>query len=305
MLQLLGPVGPVHIWDSSKAMPVLSSPRSGQRQDGAASGTWIPPELFKNIYGWWDGKLARTCRLVCRYWDSQCRDRAFAEISLGYSEGRMLDVVRQFKLSPAWRHIPPLVNAIERVPEYNNRSRVPWLHLLDPRWGDGARLTIVGPFPGHQSLRSIHFCLPRSPPPAFSPRFTRLVLKQVSFRRFEDSACLLSGLPNLEELSLVNAIWQSLPAELPRRRPRVHRNKLRSISFENCKVAGLVLPSFAFAAFTFFLSIYPPSSLLSADAITVFALVLRAVNTTPDEFRIRLNRDTDGCANGFGKFLCH
>lgn len=95
-------------------------------------GALIPPGLFPLLYGWVDDELARKCRLVCRFWEKQCRKRAFTRMNLK-SEKKVLDLVR-FKYDPAWRHIPPFVEEISQMPPYDDKSTRPWLHLLDPRW---------------------------------------------------------------------------------------------------------------------------------------------------------------------------
>lgn len=281
----------------------LSSSRSGKGR-GATLGAQLPPELFERIYGSMDDlSQVRKCRLVCRYWDRQCRARALANgISLEYSEKRMLDFVRQFKYDPAWQHIPQLVTALKDIPSYRNKAKAPWLHLLDPCLRQGY-LAIVGPFPAHRTIRSIHFTLPRSLPPSASRGITRLVLETVSFRRFEDTTCLVSELPDLEGLGLNKAVWQSLPTAIHRRRPRDNRNRLRYVDFIDCEVAEHTSPSFTFAAFTLFLDVYNLSSFLSPEVLATVEAVLRTVRSTPRSCSTALSKDRHGNVNGIGMLI--
>lgn len=233
------------------------------------------PELFPIVLRWVDDrKLAMKCRLVCRYWEEQCRERAFQWINLRGSEKRVLDLVR-LKYKPAWRHIPSLVEELDGLPEYT-QSIQPWLHLLDPRWRPGI-VTIVGPFPGRRTIRSIHFSLPRSPPSSFSRGIMSLKLDRVKFRHFEDTVDVISGLPDLVALKLEGVSWESLPTGLSRRRPPVHRNKLRYSDFYACTAGEEPeSPLFIFTSFILFPHVYSGSSLFSVDVVIALEDVLRA-----------------------------
>lgn len=189
------------------------------------------------------------------------------------SARKVLDLACRFRRNPAWQHIPQLV---ERVipPMYHRWTESPWMHLLDPRW-QLSRLTIRGPFPGQQTLRSIHFALPRTLPRSFSRGITHVDLYELHFRRFEDTTCLALELPDLEELSLIHVTWESFPTELPRRRPRSNRCRLSSIKFEECSVAGVESPSFAFAAFVLLLAVYSPSYFIPSDILALTQALLQ------------------------------
>lgn len=301
ILQLLCAPGSTASRVSPKSRTVSWLSRSSKRRDIATLGAQLPPELFERIYGSMDDpRQVMACRLVCRYWNRQCQARALADgISLEYSEKRMLDLVRRFKYDPAWQHIPQLVTSLKAIPSYRNKSKAPWLHLLDPRWRQGF-LAIVGPFPSHRTIRSIHFTLPRSLPPSMSRKITRLVLKTISFRRFEDTACLVSELPDLEELGFETVVWESLPSVAPRRRPRANRNRLRNVDFIGCKATGSVSPSFAFAAFTLFLNVYEVTSFLSVDILAAVEAILRTVLSTSRICSMNVSRDADGNVDGIG-----
>lgn len=286
-LQLLCDPGSVPIGTVSRSMPPRSSlSRFDERYGATALGARIPPELFPLLYGWVDGELARKCRLVCRYWEKQCRPRAFASIDLKGREKRVLDLAH-FKYDPAWRHIPLLVQEVTDVgtPDYTDKPKAPWLHLLNPRWVKKWSIQLIGPFPGHPTIRSIHFTLPRSPPPSFSRGITGLMLENVDFRQFEDTACLISELPDLEDLWLKRVTWESLPNGLPRRRPRCDRNKLRKINLTDGSVKGAESSSFAFTTFALFLSVYSVSSFFSVDVATAVEAVLRIVRSEPSFFQ--------------------
>ena len=159
---------------------------------------------------------------------------------------------------------------------------------------------ITGPFPGRRTLRSIHIGLPRSLPRSFSRRFTQVCLSRVHFGRFEDTTCLASELLDLERLFFEEVTWDSLPTEVPRRRPRANRNKLRSVGFGGCTVTGVESPSFAFAVWTLLLGVSRPSPLDSLDA--THALV-QAVHPVVDVHTVKVERDCEGRVSGLGESL--
>lgn len=295
---------PAHIRDTPQSKALRS--HSHARRDLASLGAQFPPELFRPLCSWVDGKLARTCRRVCRYWERQCRERAFASIDLKRSEKKLLELVR-FKYDPAWRHIPSLANKLEDTPAYIDESKRPWLHLLDARWRR-EKITIVGPFTGRPTIRSIHFALPRSLPSSFSRGITSLMLDSVNIRRFEDTIRLVSELPDLERLRFEQVRWEeSLPTELPRRRPRADRNKLRFVLFIDCKAGeDLESPSLTlFSGFILFLNVYAISSRFSVDVVAIINALLRVV-AYKGYLRIRCGSvDISGvCTDWIGEHRC-
>lgn len=266
--------------------------RPCERRDAATLGAQVPPELFPLILYWVDvaEELARTCRLVCRYWNKQCRERAFTWTDVNRSQKKVLELVR-FKYDPAWRHIPSFVEHIAGMPSYGDKSP-PWLHLLDPRWlSEHGDVVLQGPFAGRRTIQSIHFALPRSVPPSFSRGITSLILARVNFCSFEDTASLISELPDLESLQLWGVTWELLPCQLPRRRPRLNRNKLRRISVRRCKVEGVESPSFLFPAFSLFPNVHSASSFFSPDTVTTADAILHLVSSGACETSIAYNPD--------------
>lgn len=159
------------------------------------------------------------------------------------------------------------------IPGYDDKSTRPWLHLLNPRWRINW-IVVWGPFVGRRTIRSIHFTLPRSVPPSFSQGIRQLWLYEVNFCHFNDTACLVSELPDLVNLDLERVTCESLPTQLPRRRPRADRNKLQRIDVVDCKVKGAESPSFLFPVFTLFSNVYSVSSFFSPDLLTTAEAVL-------------------------------
>lgn len=281
-------------------LPRSLSSHSEKRRDAATLGARFPPELFPLILDWVDGKLARTCRLVCQYWEEQCRERAFARINLKYSEMKVLDLVL-LKYDPAWRHIPSLAEELQNMPIYTQDSKRPWLHLLDPRWRPGSNYNIIaGPFPGRPTIRSIHFDLPRSPPSSFSRGITTLKLESVYFRRFEDTIHLVSELPDLTGLWLQYVRWKEpLPTELPRRRPQLV-NKLRYVRFDACKVGEVhESPWFVFASLILFPHVSMGSSLFSVNLV----IALEAIFHVPVENKFSYQQIEHTSKRGVGGFM--
>lgn len=284
------------------------SSRSGEKAADATLGRKLPGELLKHICmsaGSID--LAGSFRLVCRYWDNQCRSYAWESVNLRFEEGRMADLIR-FKYDPAWKRTIQTVKEINHIPEYNNQTKVQWLHLFDPNWNWGPvdSLHIVGPFPEYRTFRTVHFTLPRRPPPSCSRIITRLTLRNVNFLRFEDTACLVSDLHNLERLIFWTVEWESLPTEPPRQRPRANRNRLRNVRFIDCGITGDESPSFAFAVFTLFLNVYLVSSqsFFPEDILAVYERLLQSVRSTPQgTFSMELSHATKTHVNGLGELF--
>ena len=193
-------------------------------------------------------------------------------------------MTRHFKHDPAWQYIPLLVKEIH-LPTYTQETNSPWMHLLDSRWKLLVpALWIRGPFPGHRTLRSIHFALPRTLPHSFSRGITYVFLCEVRFRRIEDTICLVSELPDLHTLVLNIVTWESLPTELPRRRPRANRNHLSKIELSTADPKQVdkerVEPSsLAFVALALFLGVYSPSStfLLPLDVLAAIQAAFQLI----------------------------
>lgn len=204
--------------------------------------------------------------------------------------------IRSIHFAPP-RSVPPSVSRgitqlIAGIPLYDDKSPRPWLHLLDPRWlSEHGDVILQGPFAGRRTIQSIHFALPRSVPPSFSQGITALVLYQVNFCSFKDTASLVSELPDLESLQLWGVTWELLPCQLPRRRPRLNRNKLRRISVRRCKVEGVESPSFLFPAFSLFPNVHSASSFFSPDTVTTADAILHLVSSGACETSIAYNPD--------------
>ena len=125
------------------------------------------------------------------------------------------------------------------------------------------------------------------------------MLMDIHFGRFEDTTCLASELPDLEELEFQRVTWDSLPTEVPRRRPRANCNKLTEVKFFTCSVTGVESPAFAFAAWTLVLGVSRPSPLDSLDA--THALV-RALDDRRSDI-VKVARDCKGRVSGLGESL--
>lgn len=219
-------------YPSTLSLPLSMSGIS--RQAGPLIARTLPPELFEYICDAADGGSSSS-RLVCQYWNRQCTPHVFRQIDVKESPERVRALWRH-RADPTFvRHL----EIIKDVPDYNERSKFPWIHLLSQTststesvwknsWAGASHIFMGGPFSGgHRTLRSVHFALPRSLPQALSRGIKKLELNsKIHFRRFEDLLHLACELPDLEVL-VCRASFGSLPTELLRRRPRTNRNKLR------------------------------------------------------------------------------
>ena len=105
------------------------------------------------------------------------------------------------------------------------------------------------------------------------------MLTKLKFRQFEDLTHLACELPDLEELSCFRLTFDSLPAELPRRRPRKSRNKLKGVCLAWTKVAGAEPTSpLAIPMLALFLSVYDGTTFLSAEEAAVILAALSLVD---------------------------
>lgn len=245
-------------------------------------------------------------RLVCRYWNRRCTPRIFERIDINDSPERIRTLWRLTK-NPTYRFLRH-VQCMENVPcirkDEKDASKFPWIHLLtqtcasthavwrehgytrtDDWWK--SRISIIGSFAGeHQAIRSVHFALPRSPPRSFSRGIKNIKLVQIHFRRFEDLAHLVCELPDLETLTCAELSFDSLPTELPRRRPRSSRNTLR-----NLDVGDLEPYEWALPLFSVYLSVYDMLSFFSETEIAIIVALLRLFPNIPYHTLVYYNHD--------------
>lgn len=219
------------------AVPFLGRPseRTGKRAhfQALAKPSDIPPELFDNLLhhlkDWNNTRdrremrstLAR-CALVCRYWSVRCQESLFDDLGLDSRENalQLLGFTRtptSAVSSFVWRVDVPQVQAV---------SGTPWLHLISVI-GDRAHkeleqyyVSLEGPLPAGQRMRSIHHRLPRSLPAHFSRCIWWLSLTDIHFKELDDLMHLIWEMPHLYQLDCDRVTWGSLPTALPRRRPR-------------------------------------------------------------------------------------
>lgn len=125
-------------------------------------------------------------------------------------------------------------------------------------------------------MRSVHFALPRSLPRALSRGIKKLWLNdQTHFRQYEDLLHLVCELPDLEMLEC-NASFGSLPTELPRRRPRTDRNKLRACTVTPPGTSGWVD---AMLEIALYMSVYDAASFFSEAEVVPILAVLNGLQT--------------------------
>lgn len=254
--------------------------------------TTFPPELFKSICDAADSECW-SFRLVCRYWNRLSTPRVFNRISLNASPERVLALWKFTRCpnSQCTRH----TEKIDNVPRHDKDSKFPWLHLLtrtcasvQSEWRDYIsdtphRIYIVGPFTGgHRTIRSVHFSLPRSLPRCFSRGIKELHLWDIHFRRFEDLTHLVCELPDLEKLACYQSSFDSFPTELPHRRPRTSRNKLKTFDIWDCKPSVKEVPIYSLLVLTLYLSVYDALSFFSRDQIGVVLGLLKLLHSLPD-----------------------
>lgn len=268
----------------------LPSQSGTSRSPNSLTARTLPPELFQYICDAADGK-SWSSRLVCRYWNRQCTSHVLRQIDVKRSPER---------IRALWRHRadPTLVQhleVIENVPWYDEDSKFPWIHLLSQTctstqsvWKQHSRcpsgdISIDGPFPGgHRTMRSVHFALPRSPPRALSRGIKKLYLGCINFRRFEDLSHLVCELPDLEVLECT-ASFGSLPTELPRRRPRTSRNKLRRCLVMHSPDSGATPESvYGMLHIALYMSVYNAASFFSEAEIVPILALLKASCTQVD-----------------------
>lgn len=116
---------------------------------------------------------------------------------------------------------------------------------------------MIGPFPRkYGQIRSVHFTLPQSLPRSLSRGIKQLDLSFIHFRQFADLTHMVCELPDLEELRCGAITFDSFPIELPHRRPRINRNRLRTINIWDLSgthlLPGLMLYLGVYNAMSFF-----------------------------------------------------
>ena len=237
----------------------------------------LPPELFKYICKAADSE-SRSCRLVCRYWNRQCTPHVFKRIDIYRSPER----IRALWKVRAHPMLKQYVEIIDGVPVYDKHPKFPWIHLLTQictctqavwRCEGMKALILLTNVP--KRIRSIHFALPRSVPRSFSRGIRSLHLTGVKVRQIKDLTHLACELPDLEELSCFRLTLDSLPAELPRRRPRKSRNKLKEVHLKETKVAGAEsTPPLVILPLNLFLGVYDTASFLFDEEAAVFLATL-------------------------------
>ena len=136
------------------------------------------------------------------------------------------------------------------------------------QWGTQGNIFIIGPFAGgHRTIRSVHFALPRSLPRSLSRGIKSLDLIDITFHKIEDLVHLVCELPDLEEFlcdSGTTINTDSLRIELPRRRPRTSRNKLRDLTINVYEMDDLLA-----TILTIYMSVYDTMSFFSDGEITI------------------------------------
>ena len=265
----------------------------------------LPPELLRYICQAADSD-SWSCRLVCRYWNTQCTHRVFEQIDIKKSPERVRALWRRTRalaVDPASLALRRHAKAIVCVPGQNAKTieKAPWLHLLveassslnsvwthqDSPDTDPYQLQMkMYRLPAkHGRIRSVHVGLPRSIPRSFSRGIKTLILRQGRFRRFEDWLHLVSELPDLEWVSR-DADFDMFQPEIPRRRPRTIRNQLRSVtigaSWVSDEIAKIRLNErCAVVALVTFLSAYDTASFLSDGETALVLALLRLLGSDP------------------------
>lgn len=265
---------------------------SRRRSTRFRSAVALPPELFRYICDAADSG-SWSFRLVCRYWNRLSTPRVLNQINLNALPERVR-ALWKFNRSHN-SQFTRYTKKIDNVPRHDKDSKFPWLHLLtqtcasaQPEWRDSTslaphRIYIVGPFPGgHRTIRSIHFSLPRSLPRSFSCGIKELHLWGLHFRRFEDLTCLVSELPDLEELACYQSTFESFPTEFPRRRPRTSRNKLKTFDIWDCKPSVEEMPTYSLLVLTLYLSVYDAASFFPEGQTDVVLGLVKLLHSLPD-----------------------
>ena len=238
----------------------------------------LPPELFKYICSA-AGSESRSWRLVCRYWNRQCTRRVFEHIDINDSP-KLIRALWKVRAHPTFK---PHIKIISRVPWYTEDSKFPWIHLLtqicsstQAVWEEGGEKACISLENRDKRIRSIHYALPRSVPQSFSCGIRNLCLVDVKFRQLEDLTHMACELPDLEELVCYKLTLGSLPAELPRRRPRKSRNKLKVVDLAYADVA--IVESPMIPILSLFLSVYDAASFFSDEEVAVFIATFSRTN---------------------------
>lgn len=260
--------------------PLHSQPTPSYTNPTRHGGTDLPPELFRYICQGAGGR-STSFRLVCKYWEQQCRPFVFAEITVQRSPQRVLDLMDLIK-DPACR-ILPHVKTIGWIPFYTTMSEFPFLHLLGQTSIPSRVVTVEGPFrKGHRTMRSIHFAVPRTLPSCFSRGITSLDLTHIHFQRPEDLMSLVSELPDLEEVSC-GRMWGNMtvtfgsdPTERLPRRPRKSRNNLKHVRITKTPAEDdkELRPGYARFALYPFMAVYDSASFFDDNQVAVICALL-------------------------------
>lgn len=279
--------------------------RRKRRRRVATAGHRLPPELIKKICDFAVQELG-TFRLVCQYWNSRCTPRFYERMDVQQTPGDVRDLWRlNFRTRPQGIGY---MKVVENVPDYDEGSKFPWLHLLTQTCGsvgaawehyrDGTScIRIDGPlFGGHRTIRSIHFALPRSPPPSLSRGIKKLILLRLDFRRFEDLTHLACELPDLEELESQRSNFGSFPTGLPHRRPQTNRNALTKVSIFQYLDTQRDSPAYSLAIFTLFLSVYSATSFFSEGEIAIVLALLQLKHHASHGTKVKYSYSPQDCA---------
>lgn len=191
----------------------------------------IPEELFERIvwhvghgYGLYPippqvKKALSTCASVCHYWSTLCRPKLFFSITLK-SKQDLLACRELLNIVPPAR-FPPIATFVQRLQAAPDGTEQPWLHLIPlvvlPKLDiqtvnyhhyvvDASKLRTTKTM----RFRSLHSALPRTLPSCYSP-ITNLELSNAHFLDGAELVKLLSGLPTLRSLDLINITWAAPP----------------------------------------------------------------------------------------------
>lgn len=211
----------------ARPFPDRPSARLGTRtyRQPAVEPSDVPPELFDNILGYLtasgDKRAVARCALVCRYWAKKCQQMVLRRLVLRSREDAVL--LLEHMKSPK-SAITSFAQSLE-VPVAQKVSSMPWLYLV-PDISDRAHMnylsysvSLEGPLPPRQRMRSIHHGLPRSYP-RFSRRIVNLSLAGIHFEKLDDLIHLVWEMPHLVSLDCKRVTWGSLPTTVSRRKPK-------------------------------------------------------------------------------------
>ena len=194
------------------------------------SGSKLPSELVQQILDELraDPSLSKhdqaVYSTVCRHWADAIRPHIFQDIGINSRESLIaLSALTEHPASRAKSYI----DRVTLVPTVSSSKAAPFLHLLTIHVGhrvDGTttsqiriQLKITGPLPQHYSntMRSIHWQLPRTVPRVCSFGIARLILENISFKTFYDLLNVVLELPTLTKFEGTSLMW---PEFEPRRR---------------------------------------------------------------------------------------